>query len=119
MSRNIFAWLLITLGLAAIGNGLVMGYTVYVVKEVEAENARNHARTNPFAVPAPPSFSSWEYGPAGYSILAGLVLTWIGVNTRVGVRKKKPKRDLADARPKQTCSTCGGRSPEFATKCYH
>jgi hypothetical protein len=120
MGRNIFAWLLLALGLAAIANSLIMGYTVYVVTGVEVENAKKNARMNPDVVAMPPpGFGSWQYRPAAFSILAGLILSWIGFNTRVVQRKKKPKREVADAGSKQTCAACGGRSPEFATKCYH
>ena len=47
MARNIFAWVLIALGLAAIASGLAMGYVVSVVRQTEAENARANARMNP------------------------------------------------------------------------
>jgi len=119
--RNIFAWVLITLGLAAIASGLVMGYVVYVVKQTEAENAKANARMNPFAMnPEPPRKSIVrEFGSAGISVIAGIIPTYVGVNLRVPMPRKMQKGETTDAGPKQTCSACGGLSPPTAMRCYH
>jgi len=121
VTRNIFAWVLITLGLAAITSGLAMGYIVYVVKETEAENAKFNARMDPYSINSEPRRKPviQEYGSAGLSVIAGLILIYIGVNLRVVRSRRKLQGQATAPGPKQTCTACGGLSPATAMKCYH
>src|SRR4051794_18014503 len=93
VTRNIVAWILIPLGLAAITSGLSMGYIIHVINETEAEIARTNAPFSPYGMSLEPVRKSvvQEYGSAGVSVVVGLALTSIGLSMRVAGREKQPK----------------------------
>ena len=94
---------------------------MYVVKQTEAENAKANARMNPFGMNSEPPRKAivQEYDSAGVSVVAGIILAYIGVNLRVPRSRRSPKGEKRATEPKQICSGCGGLSPSTAMRCYH
>lgn len=119
--RNIFAWLLIVLGLMGLTGGPFMFYFASVMENTEKEAARGgQGPFNP--LPAMPKSklsgeiaNMYIYATA-WSVL-GLVFTYTGIRLR---RASTSRGDtMSRAVGKRRCFSCQRLTPADSQRCYH
>jgi len=107
MSRNLGAWVLITLGLTGIVGGAGMVYIFSIANQPAPANARTLD-----AAPSP----LLKYGSPALSAVVGLVFLCWGL----GMRGSWPRVKSGSGKgSKRTCPNCGHLRPVTAVKCYH